>query len=183
MTVIQGELLNDDEDIGKIEKMIFSLKDPLSATKISLPVKSTICIHFECFDFDNFCKFSHIPEGIKYVCRKDLVKKNFEKKKSEKREQEMLEKLRRKGDLKTQESELWKKQFYEVSEKLKHQRKGTKLYKSLDSELQLIMNRWLCLTIRPISTRFLHLRDPRRVNLHNQIIRLIDVLYVIGCFH
>lgn len=140
-TIIQKELLNDDEDIGMIEKMIFSLKDPISATKISLPVKSTMCMHFECFDFENFCMFSHIPDGIKYVCRKDLVKKNFEKKKTEKREQEILERIRKQGEKKIPENELWRKQLYEVSEKMKHQRKGSKLYKSLNSELQFIMNK------------------------------------------
>lgn len=92
--IIKKELTNDDEDIGMIEKMIFTLKDPLSAIKISLPVKASICMHFECFDFETFCIFNKIPEGIKYVTRKDLVKKNYEMKKYDKERNELREKLR-----------------------------------------------------------------------------------------
>lgn len=72
---------HQDEDFSIIEKMIFSLRDPLSASKIKLPVKSLMCTHFECFDFDNFCTFNRIPSGVSHVLRKDLYKKAYEVKK------------------------------------------------------------------------------------------------------
>lgn len=81
ITTIDREL---GEDLGMIEKMIFTLKDPITATRIRLPVRSTACTHFECFDFDNFCEFTKIPAGVKAFIRKDLVKRSFELKRYEK---------------------------------------------------------------------------------------------------
>lgn len=81
ITTINREL---GEDGGMIEKMIFTLKDPITATRIRLPVRSTACAHFECFDFDNFCEFTKIPAGVKAFIRKDLVKRSFELKQYEK---------------------------------------------------------------------------------------------------
>ncbi|GEQ69143.1 hypothetical protein JCM33374_g2814 [Metschnikowia sp. JCM 33374] len=46
-----------DDDIEVMEKLVFSLKDPIVKTKIKLPIKSTTCRHFECFDFQTFCEF------------------------------------------------------------------------------------------------------------------------------
>lgn len=80
-TTIDREL---GEDLGMIEKMIFTLKDPITATRIRLPVRSTSCAHFECFDFDNFCEFTKIPAGVKAFIRKDLVKRGLELKRYEK---------------------------------------------------------------------------------------------------
>lgn len=78
-------LLNDSiEDLEMIEKIIFTLRDPLSATKIKLPVKSITCSHFECFDFENFCVFNKIPLGIKSILKKDLIRKSFDLKKRDK---------------------------------------------------------------------------------------------------
>lgn len=65
-----------DEDLLVVGKMIFLLKDPYSATKIRLPVKATACVHFECFDLDNFCMFHKIPPGVKHTLRKELVVKS-----------------------------------------------------------------------------------------------------------
>lgn len=74
--------LGDVQDM--IDRMIFTLKDPLTATRIRLPVRSTVCVHFECFDFDNFCEFAKIPAGVKAFIRKDLVKRSYELKRYEK---------------------------------------------------------------------------------------------------
>ena len=79
-----GDLGDTDDDLGMIEKMVFTLKDPLSASKIGLPVKSSLCQHFECFDFENFCIFNKIPIGVKNLIKKDLAKRNLDLKKSEK---------------------------------------------------------------------------------------------------
>lgn len=79
-----GDLGDTDDDLGMIEKMVFTLKDPLSASKIGLPVKSSLCQHFECFDFENFCIFNKIPMGVKNLIKKDLAKRNLDLKKSEK---------------------------------------------------------------------------------------------------
>ncbi|CAK7909435.1 hypothetical protein CAAN1_24S01310 [[Candida] anglica] len=87
IATIRSEL-TDDDSLGIISKMIFTLKDPLSATKISLPVKSSACHHFECFDYDTFCTFNKIPLGIKTITRKDLAKRNFEMKRLEKERQQ-----------------------------------------------------------------------------------------------
>lgn len=78
-------LLNETvEEMNMIEKIIFTLRDPLTTTKIRLPVKSIICQHFECFDFDNFCLFNHLPMGIKNVLRKDLIRRSNDLKKRDK---------------------------------------------------------------------------------------------------
>ncbi|WEJ96624.1 hypothetical protein PSN45_004165 [Yamadazyma tenuis] len=78
-------LLNETaEEMSMIEKIIFTLRDPLSATRIGLPVKAVVCNHFECFDFDNFCVFNRIPTGIKTVLRKDLIRRSNEMKKRDK---------------------------------------------------------------------------------------------------
>ena len=67
-----------DDDFGMVSRIVFSLNDPLSATKIKLPVKSVKCIHFECFDFENFCIFNKIPQGIQFFTKKEMIKKNFD---------------------------------------------------------------------------------------------------------
>ena len=90
-----GDLGDTDDDLGMIEKMVFTLKDPLSASKIGLPVKSNLCQHFECFDFENFCIFNKIPMGVKNLIKKDLAKRNLDLKKSEK-----LSKLNQPGHVK-----------------------------------------------------------------------------------
>lgn len=72
------------DDLDMIEKVVVTLRDPLTATRIRLPVRSTACGHFECFDFEIFCQFSKIPEGVKAFIRKDLVKRSFESKRFEK---------------------------------------------------------------------------------------------------
>lgn len=69
---------NDGDDLEVVGKIVFSLKDPYSATKIALPVKATTCRHFECFDFDNFCTFSKMPTGIRHSLRKLLVLKSHD---------------------------------------------------------------------------------------------------------
>ncbi|CUM67111.1 uncharacterized protein PRCAT00004800001 [Priceomyces carsonii] len=75
-----GDLDKDEEnDLGLVEKFIFSIKDPLSACKITLPVKSIYCVHFQCFDYEAFCIFNKIPAGIKMFTKKDLARKSFEK--------------------------------------------------------------------------------------------------------
>ena len=73
----------NDDDVNMIQKMVFTLRDPLTATKVNLPVKTIQCQHFECFDLENFCTFNHIPKGVKTLLRKDLVKRNYELKKQE----------------------------------------------------------------------------------------------------
>ncbi|KAF3987776.1 hypothetical protein FT663_03679 [Candidozyma haemuli var. vulneris] len=69
---------DDQDDLEVVGKIVFSLKDPYSATKIALPVKATTCRHFECFDFDNFCTFSKMPAGIRHSLRKSLVSKSHD---------------------------------------------------------------------------------------------------------
>lgn len=79
--ILQSELpgFQDEDDDGiKIESMIFSLKDPLGGSKIKLPVRSRFCLHFECFDYENFCLFYKIPTSIKDITRKNLIQHNFD---------------------------------------------------------------------------------------------------------
>lgn len=78
-------LLNETmEELEMIEKIIFTLRDPLTATKIRLPVKTLTCHHFECFDFENFCVFNHLPPGVRNALRKGLIKKSIDMKKRDK---------------------------------------------------------------------------------------------------
>lgn len=81
--ILKVEFGNDDEsdeEVGILDRITVTLRDPLSASKIKLPLRSTACKHFECFDFDCFCLFNKIPIGIKTLVKKDLAKRNFESK-------------------------------------------------------------------------------------------------------
>lgn len=75
---------DEENELEMIERMIFSLKDPFSGSKIKLPVKSTHCRHFECFDFESLCIINKIPVGVQRLLKKDLAKRNLEWKKTEK---------------------------------------------------------------------------------------------------
>ncbi|KAK6459406.1 uncharacterized protein RJT20DRAFT_15748 [Scheffersomyces xylosifermentans] len=79
LPMIERELGDLNDDFAVVDKIVFSLMDPLGASRIKLPVKSNRCIHFECFDFENFCIFNKIPPGIQKVIKKDLSKKNYQK--------------------------------------------------------------------------------------------------------
>ena len=81
--ILRVEFGNDDdsdEEVGILDRITVTLRDPLSASKIKLPLRSSACRHFECFDFDCFCLFNKIPTGIKTLVKKDLAKRNFESK-------------------------------------------------------------------------------------------------------
>lgn len=87
--------LNNEDELSMIQKVIFSLKDPYSGTKIQLPIKSTTCKHFECFDFKTFCQINQnkISAGDQVKLRKELCSRNFEARKLEKLFQEQMKKL------------------------------------------------------------------------------------------
>lgn len=87
--------LNNEDELSMIQKVIFSLKDPYSGTKIQLPIKSTSCKHFECFDFKTFCQIneSKISAVDQIKLRKELCSKNFEARKLEKLFQEQMKKF------------------------------------------------------------------------------------------
>lgn len=72
-----------DDELEVVGKVVFSLKDPYSATKIKLPVKATTCRHFECFDLENFSLFHKLPHGIKNSLKKGLILKSHESRKLE----------------------------------------------------------------------------------------------------
>lgn len=79
--IIEHEMsqVDCDDDFGVVEKVVFSLKDPLSASRIKIPVKSNRCIHFECFDFDTFCMFNKIPQGVLNLTKKDMSKRSYQR--------------------------------------------------------------------------------------------------------
>lgn len=88
VSTIQRELnlffdTGNDDDLEVVGRVIFSLKDPYSATKIRLPVKATTCRHFECFDLENFCVFHKLPLGVKASLKKGLVLKSHDSRKLE----------------------------------------------------------------------------------------------------
>lgn len=88
VSTIQRELnlffdTGNDDDLEVVGRVIFSLKDPYSATKIRLPVKATTCRHFECFDFENFCLFHKLPLGVKGSLKKGLVLKSHDSRRLE----------------------------------------------------------------------------------------------------
>lgn len=72
-----------DEDVEVMGKVVFTLKDPISARKIKLPVKATTCRHFECFDLDTFCMYSQIPQGVKGAVRKRLTQHSLDSRRLE----------------------------------------------------------------------------------------------------
>lgn len=84
-----------DDELEVVGKLVFSLKDPYSATKIKLPVKATTCRHFECFDLENFCLFHKLPHGVRHSLKKSLIMKSHESRKLEQlflKQQEQIEK-------------------------------------------------------------------------------------------
>lgn len=96
-TVMRRELslftdLNSEEDM--IEKVIFSLKDPYSGAKVKLPIKATSCKHFECFDFESFCKINigKISFNQRYHLKQELINKNHEARRLERLFQEQHKK-------------------------------------------------------------------------------------------
>lgn len=83
-----------DDELEVVGKLVFSLKDPYSATKIKLPVKATTCRHFECFDLENFCLFHKLPHGVRHSLKKSLIMKSHESRKLEQlflKQQEQIE--------------------------------------------------------------------------------------------
>ncbi|RKP30613.1 hypothetical protein METBISCDRAFT_3765, partial [Metschnikowia bicuspidata] len=72
-----------DDDVEVVGKMVFSLKDPITRTKIKLPIKSTVCRHFECFDFNNFCLFHELPPGTQNGLRSNLYMQSKESRETE----------------------------------------------------------------------------------------------------
>lgn len=100
--LVQQDLIDlnqEDEELGIINKIIFSLIDPISGSKIKLPVKSTICTHFECFDYETFCLFNKIPSSISAFIKKEMFGKNRLR----------LKKLKQADDLKKEEKISYKK--------------------------------------------------------------------------
>ncbi|OBA19937.1 hypothetical protein METBIDRAFT_210085 [Metschnikowia bicuspidata var. bicuspidata NRRL YB-4993] len=67
-----------DDDIEMVEKLVFTLKDPIVKTKIKLPIKATTCRHFECFDFQTFCEFHGLKPGVKSLLKSTLVQQSRE---------------------------------------------------------------------------------------------------------
>lgn len=74
---------NDDDDLEVVGRMTFSLKDPIARTKIKLPVKSTTCRHFECFDLYNFCLFYGLPPGVRMGLKQSLMIQSKEARETE----------------------------------------------------------------------------------------------------
>ncbi|KAI3406658.2 hypothetical protein KGF56_000504 [Candida oxycetoniae] len=79
LKVFEEDEENDDEDEAQVDKVIFSLKDPLGGTRITFPVKSQFCKHFECFDYYNFCLFNKLPASTQAVTKRNILKQNYEK--------------------------------------------------------------------------------------------------------
>lgn len=82
-----------DDELEVVGRVIFSLKDPYSATKIRVPVKATTCRHFECFDLENFSVFHKMAPGITRGLKRELVLKSHELRKLEQlflRQQQMI---------------------------------------------------------------------------------------------
>ncbi|QBM87063.1 MIZ/SP-RING zinc finger [Metschnikowia aff. pulcherrima] len=73
-----------DDELEVVEKLVFSLKDPISKTKIKLPVKSTACSHFECFDFETFCDFHQFLPHLRDETKETLMNESTAAKKLEK---------------------------------------------------------------------------------------------------
>lgn len=74
--IVRNELHSIEDEFAPVDRMVFSLKDPLGGGRISLPVKSTSCIHFQCFDYENFCLFNKITAATKEITRRNLVQLN-----------------------------------------------------------------------------------------------------------
>lgn len=65
-----------DDDLEVMEKLVFSLQDPIVKTKIRLPIKATTCRHFECFDFQTFCEFYELKPGAKQFLKSTLLQQS-----------------------------------------------------------------------------------------------------------
>ncbi|KAF2212066.1 hypothetical protein CERZMDRAFT_19586, partial [Cercospora zeae-maydis SCOH1-5] len=63
---------NDDEDIV-LSSEIMSLKDPVSTMRISMPVRSTVCSHRQCFDGSMFLQMQEqAPQWLCPTCNKSI---------------------------------------------------------------------------------------------------------------
>lgn len=74
--IVRNELHSIEDEFAPVDRMVFSLRDPLGGGRINLPVKSTSCIHFQCFDYENFCLFNKISTATKEITRRNLVQLN-----------------------------------------------------------------------------------------------------------
>ncbi|KAG7665067.1 uncharacterized protein J8A68_001376 [[Candida] subhashii] len=90
LPMIEEELrkLETDDEFAMVDRIVFTLKDPLGGIKIKLPVKSDLCIHFECFDYENFCMFNKITTSTKELTKRNLIKRNIDKLQLKKRQQQ-----------------------------------------------------------------------------------------------
>ncbi|PIA91599.1 E3 SUMO-protein ligase pli1 [Cercospora beticola] len=63
---------NDDEDIV-LSSEVMSLKDPVSTMRISMPVRSTVCSHRQCFDGSMFLQMQEqAPQWLCPTCNKSI---------------------------------------------------------------------------------------------------------------
>src|SRR5690242_10495186 len=61
-----------DPDI-EVGSSVMSLKDPISTLRISIPCRSTICTHNQCFDAESFLQLQEqAPTWICPICSKTV---------------------------------------------------------------------------------------------------------------
>ncbi|CAI5759387.1 unnamed protein product [Candida verbasci] len=130
---LQGLSLDENELITT--SATISLLDPLSQTKIKLPVKSIICTHFECFDYENFCTFNNITISIKELTAKNLKSQAVKKL----QQQELINKLDinlQKQQIQKRKDELKLHQNYlnQINQRRKHQQNGSNFIKMVTNQ-------------------------------------------------
>lgn len=79
MIIKELKAIDEDDDFGSVDRIIFALNDPLGGGRINLPVKSAACVHFECFDYENFCLFNKISKSTKEAIKRMLIRNNRDK--------------------------------------------------------------------------------------------------------
>ncbi|KAM3417635.1 E3 SUMO-protein ligase pli1 [Cercospora zeina] len=63
---------NDDDDLV-LSSEVMSLKDPVSTMRISMPVRSTVCSHRQCFDGSMFLQMQEqAPQWLCPTCNKSI---------------------------------------------------------------------------------------------------------------
>jgi len=79
---LQRQLTSDDEDIEIVsDDLIIGLVDPFDSKAVKTPAKTKTCLHYECFDLDNFLQTRILTQPEKFkcpICQADSRPKNLQ---------------------------------------------------------------------------------------------------------
>lgn len=73
------ECMQSETDGMHIDSLIWSIRDPLSKTKLELPARGKDCIHFQCFDAKQYLQMNELKQTwLCPICNKKAKYENLE---------------------------------------------------------------------------------------------------------